>query len=70
MEATKAQKNASLINHIKEARQKIAALATDIEKTHKSAETDRLIEKLKEADHLAIDRLVELGLEVKLEEAK
>lgn len=70
MEPSKAQKNASLINDVKGIREDIAKLRHRIATGHNSRKTSIMVTLLEEVDHNAIDRLIELGLELKLEESK
>lgn len=70
MEPTKAQKNSALINDLKGIREDIAKLKQRIETNHSSRETSIILTLLQEVDHHAVDRMLELGLTMKLEDSK
>lgn len=69
MEPTKAQKNLPIINDLKEVREDIRKLSERIAAKHNSAEAEAMVDLLQEADHKAIDRMVSLGLTLKLEDS-
>lgn len=69
MEPTRAQRNSSLISEMKGIREDVAKLRYRIEQNSGHREAAIMLTLLQRVDHHAIDRLVELGLELKLEDS-
>lgn len=68
MEPTKAQKNALIINKIKETRKDIDKIIQDIQANHNARETNIMITDLEKVDGVAIKYLQKLGLSLVLED--
>lgn len=69
MEPTKAQKNGALVNEMKSIREEIQKLTRRISSGGSSRKTSMMVTLLEELDHNAVDRLVELGMVLKLEDS-
>lgn len=67
MEPSAAQKNAPLINEVKSVREDVQKLIARLQSGSNARKTSIMISLLEEVDHHAIDRLVELGLTLKVE---
>lgn len=68
MEPTKVQKNAGPINKLKGWREDLRKVREDISGSANSRKTSIVVSLLEEADHNLIDRMVELGMAVKIED--
>lgn len=67
MPPTKAQKNASAINKLKEARAGIDKLKESLSGQHNSELTNMAVRHLSCASYALVDRMIELGMVMKLE---